>query len=197
MLFRYVFTNAGGQLRCKFVIHAVGPHYDSSNRQGAVGLLKKAVKRSLNLADRESCQSMAIPAISSGNLGFPLDLCADTIVGALKEFLEFVSGDCCLKKIHLVDNNDRTVEALEAAVQNVYGGSSASKDKGTVSQGKPSQPQQNVTLPSSSSQGSSQSVKTNEGLTVTLSKCNIQDTTVSLTLPRNILFPATRMFFYD
>ncbi|KAL7881397.1 hypothetical protein AOLI_G00082450, partial [Acnodon oligacanthus] len=172
-----VLTIAGGQLRCKFVIHAVGPHYDDSNRQRAVGLLKKAVKRSLNLADRESCQSMAIPAISSGNLGFPLDLCADTIVGALKEFLEFVSGDSCLKKIHLVDNNDRTVEALEAAVQKVYGGSSASKDKGMVSKGKPSQPQQNVTLPSSSSQGSSQSVKTNEGLTVTLSKCNIQNTT--------------------
>ncbi|XP_036417757.1 poly(ADP-ribose) polymerase family member 14-related sequence 1 isoform X2 [Colossoma macropomum] len=182
-----VLTSAGGQLRCKFVIHAVGPHYDSSNRQRAVGLLKKAVKRSLNLADRESCQSMAIPAISSGNLGFPLDLCADTIVGALKEFLEFVSGDCCLKKIHLVDNNDKTVEALEAAVQKVYGGSSASKDKGTVSKVKPSQPQQNITLPSSSSQSSSQSVKTNEGLTVTLSKCNIQDTTEDVVV--NSIFP--------
>ncbi|KAI4875643.1 hypothetical protein NFI96_025981 [Prochilodus magdalenae] len=172
-----VLTKAGGKLCCTYVIHAVGPHYDSSNPQKAIGFLKKAVKRCLNLADQENCQSMAIPAISSGNLGFPLNLCADTIVGALKEFFEFVSGDSCLKTIHLVDNNDKTVEALEAAVQSVYGGSSTSKDTGMSSRAKPSPPLQNITLPSSSSQGSSQSAKTKEGLTVTLSKCNIQDTT--------------------
>ncbi|KTF83681.1 hypothetical protein cypCar_00013089 [Cyprinus carpio] len=115
-----VLLDAGGQLRCKHVILAVGPHYDPSNPQESVKLLKKAVKKSLNLADQESFQSLAIPAISSGVFGFPLDLCADTIVKAIKEFCDFVEGNT-LRKIHLVDNNEKTVRALEAAVKNVYG----------------------------------------------------------------------------
>ncbi|XP_047012139.1 poly(ADP-ribose) polymerase family member 14-related sequence 1 isoform X2 [Ictalurus punctatus] len=168
-----VLTNAG-QLPCRHVIHAVGPHYDSSNPQNAVTLLKNAVRRSLNLADREYCQSLAIPAISSGNLGFPLNLCADTIVSALKEFFELLNGDTCLKEIHLIDKNDKTIAALEAAVQNVYGGSSTRQ--GPAFRGNSRVPQQNPKPSTSSNQGSSQSVKTNEGLTITLATCNIQDT---------------------
>ncbi|XP_066497152.1 poly(ADP-ribose) polymerase family member 14-related sequence 1 isoform X2 [Hoplias malabaricus] len=171
-----VVTKAGGRLCCKCIIHGVGPSYNSSNPQSSVDLLKKCVKRSLNIADRDNCQSIAIPAISSGSLGFPLDLCANTIVGAVKEFLEFVSEDSCLKKIHLIDSNDRTVEALEAAVQNVYGGSSTSQS--TVSRTIP--PNQTKISQTPSSQSSSQSVKTNEGLTITLSKCNIQDTSADV-----------------
>lgn len=169
-----VLTKAGGRLCCKHIIHAVGPHYDSSNPQKAVGLLKKAVHRSLNIADRENFQSMAISAISSGNLGFPIDLSADTIVGALKDFFELASGDCCLKKVHLVDNNDKTVKAFQAAVQKVYGGSSISQGNIIASQS-----QQNINMLNSSSQDISQSIKTKEGLTITLSKCNIQGTSVS------------------
>lgn len=179
------------QLPCKYVIHAVGPHYDSSNPQKAVSLLKNAVRRSLNLADREYCQSLAIPAISSGNLGFPLDLCADTIVLALKEFFELMNGDMCLKEIHLIDKNDKTIAALEAAVQNVYGGGSTNQGP-TFSVISSSQPQ-NPNPSSSSKQGSSQSVKTKEGLTITVAKCNIQDTSVSSILLSNMLF----LIFYS
>lgn len=184
-----VHTEAG-QLPCKHVIHAVGPNFDKSDPQEAIKCLKNAVKRSLNLADSLFCQSLAIPAISSGNLGFPPNLCADTIVSALEEFFKFVNGETCLKEIHLIDKNDNTIAALEAAVQKVYGGSSTSQD--STFRGNSSSQQQNLNTSSSSNrhqqnlntssysnQGSSQSVKTNEGLTVTLAKCNIQDTSVS------------------
>ncbi|XP_076854469.1 poly(ADP-ribose) polymerase family member 14-related sequence 1 [Brachyhypopomus gauderio] len=178
-----VLTQAGGQLRCRYIIHAVGPHFDASDRQGAVRLLKKAVTRSLNLADRENCQSIAIPAISAGNYGFPLDLCADTIVAAIKEFFEFMMGDTCLRKIHLIDNNTTTVEALEAAVQNVYGqrltGQRLTSQK-TRSRGNSHNHQQKQNLSSSSIHGSSQSVKTKEGLTINISQCNIQDASMDV-----------------
>lgn len=180
-----VITEAGN-LPCKHVIHAVGPQYDSLNPQNAVSTLKNAIRRSLNLADREYCQSLAIPAISSGNLGFPLVLCADTIVSALKEFFEFMKGDMCLKEIHLVDKNDKTIEAFEAAVQNVYGGSSTSQGPTLITIS--SSQQQNPKPSSSSNQGSTQSVKTNEGLTIILAKCNIQDTSVSSILLLNMHF---------
>lgn len=171
-----VLTEAG-QLPCKYVIHAVGPPYHSSDSLKAVGLLKSTIKKSLNYADRESCQSLAIPAISSGSHGFPLDLCANTIVSALNEFFELMNGDLCLKEIHLIDTNDKTVKAFEAAVQKVYGSSSTSQ--GLTFRDNSSSQQQNPKPSSSSNQGSSQSVKTNEGLTITLTKCNIQDTSVS------------------
>ncbi|KAL0184255.1 hypothetical protein M9458_019951, partial [Cirrhinus mrigala] len=118
-----VLLEAGGQLKCKHVILSIGPNYIFSNPQESERLLKKAVKKSLNLADQESFKSLAIPAISSGvsRGGFPLDLCADTIVRAIKEFCDFIEEDSTLRKIHLIDNNEKTVQALEAAVKKVYG----------------------------------------------------------------------------
>uniref|UniRef100_A0A672Q5H5 Macro domain-containing protein n=1 Tax=Sinocyclocheilus grahami TaxID=75366 RepID=A0A672Q5H5_SINGR len=77
-----VLLDAGGRLRCKHVILAIGPNYNINKPQESEKLLKKTVKKSLNLADQESFQSLAIPAIGSGVAGggFPLDFCADTIV---------------------------------------------------------------------------------------------------------------------
>uniref|UniRef100_A0A8C2ACV7 Poly [ADP-ribose] polymerase n=1 Tax=Cyprinus carpio TaxID=7962 RepID=A0A8C2ACV7_CYPCA len=184
-----VLLDAGGRLKCKHVILAIGPNYNSYKPQESEKLLKKTVKKSLNLADEESFQSLAIPAISSGvsRGGFPLDLCADTIVKAIKEFCDFVEGDNTLKKIYLVDNNDKTVQALEAAVKKVYGvsalthsmasGTSSSSQKQTQNQASSSPSQhQTATL----FQGASESFQTKEGLTITLMKGNIEDTTMDV-----------------
>lgn len=179
-----VLLDAGGRLQCKHVILAIGPHYNSSKPQESEKLLKKAVKRSLNVADQESFQSIAIPAISSGVFGFPLDLCAFTIVKAIKEFCDFVEGDIALTKIHLVDNSDKTVQALEAAVKKVYGvsdqsatGSSSSSQQQNKASASPSQHQLTTFF-----QGASQteSFQTKEGLAITLMKGNIEDTTMDV-----------------
>ncbi|XP_051998367.1 LOW QUALITY PROTEIN: protein mono-ADP-ribosyltransferase PARP14-like [Xyrauchen texanus] len=181
-----VLFDAGGQLRCKHVIFAIGPQYNTSKPQEAVALLKKTVKKSLNLADQESCQSVAIPAISSATLGFPLDLCADTIVKAIKEFCDIVGGDSVLTKIHLVDTNDVTVRALEAAVKKMYGVTPVSHSM-TIGGGPGLQPHQNQASSSSSqgqsavhTQGASQSFQTKEGLTISNLKGNIEDTTMDV-----------------
>ncbi|XP_026127707.1 poly [ADP-ribose] polymerase 14-like isoform X1 [Carassius auratus] len=181
-----VLLDAGGQLCCKHVILAIGPHYNPSNPQESIKLLKKAVKKSLNLADQESFQSLAIPAISSGVFGFPLDLCADTIVKAIKEFCDFVEGNT-LSKIHLVDNNEKTVQALEAAVKNVYGVSARTHSVTSGSSSSNQQQNQNQASSSPSQhqiaahfQGASQSFQTKEGLTITLMKGNIEDTTMDI-----------------
>lgn len=166
-----VLLDAGGSLQCKYVILAIGPHYNSSKPQESEKLLKKAVKRSLNVADQESFQSLAIPAISSGVFGFPLDLCTFTIVKAIKEFCDVVEGDIALTKIHLVDSNDKTVQALEAAVKKVYG-VSQEQNKASASS---SQHQLTTFF-----QGASQSFQTKEGLTITLMKGSIENTTMDV-----------------
>ncbi|XP_030642348.1 poly(ADP-ribose) polymerase family member 14-related sequence 1 [Chanos chanos] len=166
-----VITGAGGKLHCKHVIHAVGPRYDKSNPKRSVELLKKTVKRSLNLADGEGFHSVAIPAISSGSCNFPLDLCADAIVNAVKKHCDYEGGDTTLKKIHLVNNDDKTVKAIEAAMQKVFGSRSTT---------------QQVIVPQSQDKRgtrnsvTSQSAKTKEGLTITLFKGNIQDATMDI-----------------
>ncbi|XP_043104773.1 poly(ADP-ribose) polymerase family member 14-related sequence 1 [Puntigrus tetrazona] len=182
-----VLLDAGDRLQCKHVILAIGPHYNSSKPQESEKLLKKTVRKCLNLADQESFQSLAIPAISSGVCGFPLDLCADTIVKAIKEFCDFVEGDYTLQEIHLVDNNDKTVKTLEAAVKKVYGasplthsltsGSSSSSQQQDQNQASASLNQQQI---ATHFQGTSQSFQTKEGLTITLNKGNIEDTTMDV-----------------
>ncbi|CAL8240700.1 unnamed protein product [Merluccius merluccius] len=115
-----VITGAGGQLCCKKVIHMVGPQYDQSNHQRMVGLLRRAVKGSLELAEKNGCLSLAISAISA-NMGFPLNLCADTIIKVMKEHCDDRFGENTLKQIHFVSTDDRAVQALETAVRDKFG----------------------------------------------------------------------------
>jgi O-acetyl-ADP-ribose deacetylase (regulator of RNase III) len=115
-----VITGAGGRLQCKKVIHAVTPQYDPSNHLKTVGQLRRAVKGSLELAEMNGCQSLAISAISA-NMGFPIDLCADTIIKVLKEHCEDQFGENNLKQIHFVSTDDHAVHALETSVRHKFG----------------------------------------------------------------------------
>ncbi|KAM7380823.1 hypothetical protein PAMP_004095 [Pampus punctatissimus] len=111
-----VITGAGGQLCCKKVIHAVGPSFDAAKPQRALSQLKRAVKGSLDLAEKHGCMSVALPVISR-NSGFPLNLCAVTIIKAVKEHCEDRYDDNTLKRIHFVNNDDIAVQAMEAATE--------------------------------------------------------------------------------
>ncbi|XP_032422915.1 protein mono-ADP-ribosyltransferase PARP14-like isoform X3 [Xiphophorus hellerii] len=114
-----VVTDAGGMLRCKKVIHAVGPYFDQTKPKRAEGQLKRTVKESLEQAEKCGCVSVALPAISR-NLGFPLNLCLATIARAVKEYCDEKYDDT-LKKIHLVDNEDSVALGLEIAVKQEFG----------------------------------------------------------------------------
>lgn len=115
-----VITGAGGQLCCKMVIHAVGPRFEPTKPEKAEAQLKKVVKESLELAEKHSCLSVALPAISS-NLGFPLNLCVSTIINAVKEYCNEKLDDNTLKKIHFVDNVDHVVQTMEVSVKQEFG----------------------------------------------------------------------------
>nr|XP_021490328.1 poly [ADP-ribose] polymerase 14 [Meriones unguiculatus] len=109
-----------GKLPCRHVIHAVGPRWERDKVVACVSLLKKAVHQSLTLAEKYKCQSIAIPAISAGIFGFPLDQCVATIVSAIKENVLRKQDGHTLKKIYLVDLSAKVAEAFVEAVKTMY-----------------------------------------------------------------------------
>lgn len=107
-------------LPCKHVVHTVGPRFSDHDQKTSVSLLKRAVLQSLIQTVKLNCSTIALPAISSGVFGFPLDLCADTIAEAVREYCDSPQSSGCLTEIRLVDNNYNTVKVLATAVNTVF-----------------------------------------------------------------------------
>ncbi|KAJ8342154.1 hypothetical protein SKAU_G00320820 [Synaphobranchus kaupii] len=193
-----------GRLPCKYVIHAVGPYYSSANQSRCVQQLAHAVSQSLDLAEKYGCTSIAIPAISSGIFGFPLKLCAETIAKAVWEHcVDNRSSRASLAKIHLVNNDDKTVQAMTQAVQTVFADVQlqilsqrrsslvAEWTKKTTPQAagwsSPSERQWSSADQSrdkpSEGMGELEALHTKEGLLIVLRKGNIEDASVSKVNP--------------
>jgi O-acetyl-ADP-ribose deacetylase len=75
---------SGGKLKAKYVIHAVGPRMGEGDEDNK---LKKATLSSLQMADRHNLKSVALPAISTGIFGYPMDRCARVMIGSTLEYL--------------------------------------------------------------------------------------------------------------
>ncbi|MCB1036289.1 MAG: macro domain-containing protein [Acidobacteria bacterium] len=83
----------GGELKAKQVIHAVGPRMGEGDEDRK---LASAVRSALALADRNGLRSIALPAISAGNFGFPMDRCARIL---LTEAHRYIQGGTKLEKV--------------------------------------------------------------------------------------------------
>jgi O-acetyl-ADP-ribose deacetylase (regulator of RNase III) len=81
-------TNAY-ELPCKKVIHAVGPVYRRSKREGMhEELLRRCYRRSLELAEENQMRSIAFSALSTGVYGYPSDEAAHAAVSEVRNFLD-------------------------------------------------------------------------------------------------------------
>lgn len=77
---------AGYNLKCKYIIHTVGPHW-YGGLHGEAALLKSCYEESLKLAIKNGCESVAFPLISSGNRKYPKDLVMHYAVEVIRNFL--------------------------------------------------------------------------------------------------------------
>jgi len=73
---------SGGNLPCRYVIHAVGPVWKSGDEDNK---LAAAVSGSLRRAEELELTSIAFPAISTGIFGFPKDRAAKVIYQAVHD----------------------------------------------------------------------------------------------------------------
>jgi O-acetyl-ADP-ribose deacetylase len=78
--------STAGDLPARYVIHAVGPVWRGGNA-GEGDLLAGAVRRSLELAVEHDCHSVALPAISTGVYGYPVDLASRISLSTIRDFL--------------------------------------------------------------------------------------------------------------
>lgn len=90
--------SGAGNLSAKFIAHAVGPIWRGGSR-GEAELLASACRRSLTLADEKACESIALPAISTGAYGYPLEKAARVTLNTVREFAERAQS---LKRIRVV-----------------------------------------------------------------------------------------------
>ena len=75
----------GGNLKARYVIHAVGPRWGEGDEDSK---LAKTIKSILTLADSKRLRSIALPAISTGIFRFPKKRAASIIVNTTIEYLE-------------------------------------------------------------------------------------------------------------
>ena len=75
-------TTAGGSLKCKFVVHAVGP-IAFIHKDQCAPLLQKACINAMSVAKNFEATSIAFPPISSGDCGVPNDIVANVILSTL------------------------------------------------------------------------------------------------------------------
>ncbi|MBS7624200.1 MAG: macro domain-containing protein [Candidatus Bathyarchaeia archaeon] len=83
----------GGNLKARYVIHAVGPVYGEGDEERK---LRDATLNSLKLAEQYGISSIAFPAISTGAFGLPKKICAEVMISAA---ISYAKGGTKIKKI--------------------------------------------------------------------------------------------------
>ncbi len=74
----------GGRLQARFVIHAVGPRFGEGEEDAK---LAGATRSSLDIARDRKLETVALPAISTGIFGFPIERASGIMLRTAIDFL--------------------------------------------------------------------------------------------------------------
>ncbi len=102
----------GGNLKAKFVIHAVGPRYSGSPKDPE--LLSGAYRKSLELCTQNKISSVAFPSISTGIYGYPVEEASRI---AIKTVTDYLKNHPEIKLVRFVLFDSRTFETYKEALK--------------------------------------------------------------------------------
>ena len=102
----------GGNLKAKYVIHAVGPRYSGSPKDPE--LLSGAYQKSLELCTQNNISSIAFPSISTGIYGYPVEEASKV---ALKTVMEYLKDHSEIKLVRFVLFDSRTLSVYQEALR--------------------------------------------------------------------------------
>lgn len=102
-----VITSAG-KLPIQKLIHAVGPRWGEGSERGK---LANATWECLRLSEENHLKSLALPALSTGALGYPVENCAKTM---LSQIIDFTFEDLkSLRSVFICLDNEVALEAFQ------------------------------------------------------------------------------------
>ena len=104
----------GFDLMVKYIIHAVGPVWEGGTA-GEADCLRSCYQKSLDLALKYDCRSIAFPLLSTGNYGFPKDQALQIAVSTISNFL--LKHDMMIYLVVFTDKAFSLSEKLFTAVQ--------------------------------------------------------------------------------
>jgi O-acetyl-ADP-ribose deacetylase (regulator of RNase III) len=107
--------SGAGKLRAKYVIHAVGPVWHGG-KLGEAELLASAYRTSLELAAEHDCQSVALPALSTGAYRYPLGAAARVAISTTTGFLAQLAHDSPLCMVRFVLFSAEALDAFKRAL---------------------------------------------------------------------------------
>lgn len=107
----------GYRLPAKYVIHAVGPVY-RGGQAGEPELLAGCYRTALRLAVENKCKTIALPAISCGVYGYPLDEASRI---ALSEAAAFLETDSSLERVIFVLFDEHAYSSFETTRIALFG----------------------------------------------------------------------------
>jgi O-acetyl-ADP-ribose deacetylase len=104
----------GGNLKARYVIHAVGPVWRGGD-EDEPKLLASAYRRSLHVAVENNLRSISFPSISTGAFAYPINLAAPVALKTIVEFLRRSEHNLDEVRMVLYPHEDDTAYPLFAA----------------------------------------------------------------------------------
>src|SRR5512136_3256165 len=104
----------GGNLKAKYVIHAVGPRYSGSPKDPE--LLSGAYRKSLELCSENKISSIAFPSISTGIYGYPVEEASRI---ALQTVMDYLKDHPEVKLVRFVLFDSKTFEVYKGSLKEI------------------------------------------------------------------------------
>ncbi len=108
-----------GNLKARYVVHAVGPYFNERYAEKAERQLREVYENSLAAAAERGCRSVAFPAISTGAYRFPLDRAAAI---AVRTAADFLARGHSLEVVRFVLFKEPHFDAFRAALEALSAG---------------------------------------------------------------------------
>jgi len=98
-----VVLTSAGDLRAKYIVHAVGPSFQEPDLEAK---LETTITNVLTTAVRRGIKRLAFPAMGAGFYGVPLPVCADIMLRAITKYVESGEGRFEEIVICVLDNRE-------------------------------------------------------------------------------------------
>jgi len=131
-----VVSLSSGNLKCKHVIHAVGPMWHGG-QYGEPVFLSMCIRGCLEKANELKVTSLSMPAISTGIFKFPKPTCAVIMFDTVLHYFGETQNKTTLNEVRFTNFDDDTVFVFKTEFEKRFGDGKKGSDKPEDNSNKP------------------------------------------------------------